>query len=123
MSTVNSFGVTAPYFVVACLNSIILRQQLEAQTLRHEIGELRQRVRDDQGVRQFARYQLEQYEEFLRGPMQEEEVKCEVERLGELEDDACDDDDDGAQHATPATVITASTTSERIVCDRSANRL
>ena len=114
MSIVNSFGVTAPYSVVASFNSIILRQQLEAQTLHHEIVKLQQRVSDDQGVRQFARSQLQEYEDFLRGPMQEEQVKCEVERLGELEDDVCDDDD-REQQPTLATVITASTTSERIV--------
>ena len=114
MSTIGYFGVTAPYSVVACLNSIILHQQSEAQQLRHEIAKLQQRVSDDQGVRQFARSQLHEYEDFLRGPMQEEDVKCEVERLGELEDDACDDDD-REQQPTLATVITASTTSERIV--------
>ena len=114
MSAVGSFGVTAPYSVVACLNSIIIRQQTEAQTLRHEIAKLQQRVSDDQGVRQFARSQLQEYEDFLRGPMQEDEVKREVERLGEIEDDECDDDD-REQQPTLATVITASTANERIV--------
>ena len=103
MSAVGSFGVTAPYCVVASLNSIILRQQSEAQTLRHEIAKLQQRVSDDRGVRQFARSQLQEYGDFLRGPMQEEEVKREVERLGELEDDACDNDD-RAQEPTLAPV-------------------
>ena len=114
MSAVGSFGVTAPYCVVASLNSIIIRQQSEAQKLRHEIAKLQQRVSDDQGVRQFARSQLQEYEDFLRGPMQEEEVKCEVKRLGELEDDVYDDDD-REQQPTLATVITASTTNEWIV--------
>ena len=114
MSTVGSCGVTVPYCVVACLNGIILRQQLEAQTLHQEIVKLQQCVRDDQGVRQFARSQLEEYEGFLRGPMEAEEVMCEIERLGELEGDACDNDDK-AQQPTLATVIAASTTTERIV--------
>ena len=92
MSTVGSFGVTAPYSVVASLNSIILRQQSDAQTLRHEITKLQRHVSDDQGVRQFARSQSQEYEDFLRGPMQEEEVKYEVEQLSEREDDVCDDE-------------------------------
>lgn len=99
MSTRSSSEIYAPYCVVASLNSIILRQQLEAQALRHQLAVLQQRVSDDQGVRQFARSQLEEYEDFLRGPMQEDEVKCEVERLGEYEDD---EDEEGK--STMATV-------------------
>jgi uncharacterized protein (UPF0147 family) len=103
MSTVSSSGLYAPYSVVESLHSIILRQRLEAQTLRHEIAQLQQRIRDDQGVPQFARSQQEEYADFLRGPLQEIEVKCEVARLGELEDD----EEDGENKATMAIVVKA----------------
>jgi hypothetical protein len=114
MSATRSTEFYAPYCVVACLNSIILRQQLEATALRHENAELQKRVRDDQGVRQFARSQLEEYQDFLRGPMQEDEVKFEIQRLGEFEDDECDDEDE-KEEATMATAATATTMSEEIV--------
>lgn len=88
------------------LNSIFLRQQLEARALRHENAELQKRVRDDHGVRQFARSQLEEYQGFLRGPMQEDEVELEIERLGEFEDDASEEEEEEDEQGEAATAMT-----------------
>jgi hypothetical protein len=106
MSAVSFFGLHAPYSVVSSLNSIILQQQLEAQALRHAIAQLQQRIKDDQGVRQFARSQLEEYADFLRGPMEQMEVKREVARLGELE---VDEEDEQHESAMAIVVKTAAT--------------